>query len=312
MIKTLCPRVYIATTSFAKFSTEPLELLRSHGCEILWNTKGRKMTESEIQEALCSCDAVIAGTEVYSAKVLACASNLKTISRLGVGLDNIEMRCATERNVGVFRTQTTPACAVAELTVGLILDLLRKISFHHSLLVRGTWEKTMGSLFTGKTLGIIGLGVTGKRLVELTKGFELKYLANDINPDDSFAERNRVHFCSLDSLLADADVISIHLNLTEETFGLIDSRTLAKVKRKALLINTSRGEIVDESALIEALDAGIIGGAGLDVFCQEPYAGPLLNYDNIIATPHIGSYARELRIRMELEAAENVIKGLGL
>jgi D-3-phosphoglycerate dehydrogenase len=277
---------------------------------VVLNDKGRKLNEDELVEKISDFDGILAGTEVYSKRVLDKAVKLRAISRLGVGMDNIDLEFAKKKKIQVFKTQTTPAPAVAELTLGLILDLLRNISFQCSQLKTGIWKKKMGSLLSGKTLGIIGLGIIGKTLVEISQGFGLKYLAHDVQQDGVFAERYNLKYCSLNELLASSDVVSIHVNLSSETKNIIDIKALGNMKQSAILINTSRGEIVDEFDLKEALDNKLIAGAGLDVYQEEPYNGPLLQYDNIINTPHIGAYAKEIRIQMEREAANNLIRGL--
>ena len=303
-------KIFISTTTFAQFSTTPLKLFEEKQYDVVLNDKGRKLSEDEIAETVSEFDGILAGTEVYSKIVLDKAVKLRAISRLGVGLDNIDLDYTKIKGIKVFKTQTTPALAVVELTLGLILDLLRKISFQNSQLKAGTWNKKMGSLLAGNTLGIIGLGTIGKKLVEISKGFDLKYMAHDIQQDEGFSKTYDIQYCQLDELLSGSDVVSIHLSLSKETNNIIDCDALKKMKRDAILINTSRGEIVDEKALTEALDKELIAGAGLDVYREEPYNGPLLQYDNVITTPHIGAYAKEIRIQMELEAAKNLIKGL--
>lgn len=303
-------RIFISTTSFAKLSDEPLKLVRDCGLDTTVNDKGRKLTEDEILEALQYCEGVIAGTETYSEKVLKRLPSLKVISRLGVGLDNIDLDCSKKMDIKVFKTHTTPAQAVAELTLGMILDLFRKISFHSSEMKGGSWRKHMGFLLSGKTLGIIGLGTIGKKVVELTRGFGLKCLAYDIRHDMEYAGKHNIEYCTLDRLIERSDIVSVHLDLSGDSRGLIDFNALQKMKSSAILINTSRGEVIDEAGLVKALDDSLIAGAGLDVFQEEPYNGPLVNYNNVITTPHIGSYAREIRMQMELEAAENLVEGL--
>ena len=174
----------------------------------------------------------------------------------------------------------------------------------------GIWDKKMGLLLSGKTLGIIGLGTIGKKLVEITRGMNLNYLVFDKIEDESFAKEREVEYCGLDELIEKSDIISIHLSLSNETIGLIDSSALEKMKPTAILINTSRGECIKEDALKKALDGKRLAGAALDVYSDEPYKGPLLEYDNVICTPHIGAYACEIRMKMEMEAVENLIKGL--
>jgi D-3-phosphoglycerate dehydrogenase len=199
---------------------------------------------------------------------------------------------------------------VVELVSGLMIDVSRKISQSNQLLKNGTWQKQMGNLMHGKTLGIIGLGTIGKTLVELVKGFNFNILAFDLKQDGQFAKEHGVNYCELDTLLSQSDIISIHLNLTDETNQLMNEKQISKMKKNSILINTSRGEIIDEKALYKALKDEKILGAGLDVFKDEPYSGSLTELNNVILTPHIGSYAKEIRIQMEIEAAENLIRGL--
>jgi len=303
-------QVYIASTTFADFNDEPLDFIKSKSFEIFRNELGRKLVEEEIIDSLQNCEGVIAGTERYSEMVLSALPNLAVISRLGIGLDNIDMVTSKEKGIKVFSTETSPAPAVAELTLGLMLDLLREISSHNSKMKTGTWQKNMGSLLSGKTLGIIGLGTIGKKLVEITKGLKLNYLAFDKLEDKDFSEQNNVVYCELNALLERSDIISIHVSLSNETIGLIDANAFGMMKPTAIIINTSRGECVSEKALQKALAKQCIAGAGLDVYLSEPYKGSLLKYDNVITTPHIGAYAKEIRLKMEMEAAENLIKGL--
>jgi D-3-phosphoglycerate dehydrogenase / 2-oxoglutarate reductase len=302
--------ILIAPTSFGKVSQLPIDLLNSLDVNIINNNNGRKLKESEIIELGKDVQGIIAGTELYSKKVLGELPKLKVISRLGVGMDNIDLETAKRMGIKVYRTQTTPAQAVAELVVGLMLDVSRKISNQFSELKKGTWNKQMGGLLQRKTLGIIGLGTIGKTLVKLVKGFDFNILAFDLFHDEGFAKEYGVKYCDLDTLLSESDIISIHLNLTDETNQLMNAEQISKMKSESILINASRGEMIDEEALYNALKEKKIFGAGLDVFNDEPYLGALTELDNVILTPHIGSYAKELRIRMEIEAVENLMRGL--
>ena len=172
----------------------------------------------------------------------------------------------------------------------------------------GVWKKKMGSLLSGKKLGIIGLGNIGKTLIKITKGLSLEYLAYDIKKDSKFANSNNVNYCELEELLKESDVISIHLTLNKNSNKLISNKEFDLMKDEAILINASRGEIIDDNALLSALSENKIAGAGLDVFNEEPYFGDLCKYKNVILTPHIASYAKEIRVEMELEAVNNLLK----
>jgi len=302
--------IFIATSSFANYSREPIKILNEEGIHIMANPLSRKLSTQEIIEYAHKSDGIIAGTELYDKKVIKSLSNLKVISRLGVGMDNIDLVAVEEKNIKVFKTKTTPAPSVAELVLGLIIDVGRNISQSNQNMKRGVWEKQMGSLLQGKTLGIIGLGTIGKALIKLVQGFDFSVLAYDKVKDDKFQKKHDVTYCELDDLLKDSDIVSIHLNLSDQTQKLIDIKHLQLMKPNAILINTSRGEIIDECALYDALKCNQIAGAGLDVFQQEPYSGPLTKLNNVVLTPHIGDYAKEIRMQMEIEAAENLIKGL--
>ena len=302
--------IFIATTSFSTQSEKPLALLKSNNLQIVSNNKGRKLKSNELIRELFGIDGVIAGTEEYTKIVLNELSQLKVISRLGVGLDNIDLETAKRIGIKISRTKTTPAPAVVELSLSLMLDISRKITNQNNDVKNGVWNKKMGSLLQEKTLGIIGLGTIGKSLVKLVKGFNFRILAFDLFHDEKFAKEHKVNYCDIDTLLTQSDIISIHLNLTAETKGMMNKERLYKMKPESILINTSRGEIIDEKALYRSLKEKKILGAGLDVFKQEPYTGPLVELDNVVLTPHIGAYAKELRIQMEIEAVENLIRGL--
>ena len=304
-------RVFISTSTFAQFSRKPLEMMELLGINYTLNTKGRKLTKNEIFKIIPHYDYVLAGTETYDVDVLNNAKNLKIISRIGIGLDNIDLDYASEKKIKIIRTKTTPAVAVSELTIALILNLLRKIHQQNIDYNSHRWVKKMGSLFHNKTLGVIGLGKIGKELVRILRGFNLKIIAFDLHEDKSFSDKYCVDYCSLDDLLMKSDIITIHLSLNKENIDLIDIEKLIKMKPEAILINTSRGEVINEGDLIEALKRKIIAGVALDVFKNEPYNGELKNFENVLLTPHIGSYAIETRITMEIEATKNLINGIG-
>ncbi len=305
-------KIVITTSSFATYDRSPLDELKKTQIEYTINPYGRKLTSSEVIELAKDADGLVAGTEPLNEEVLRKLPELKVISRCGAGLDNVDLEKAKELNIKVFSTPYGPTLAVAELTLGLMLDLLRGISTEDRLVRSGVWQKNMGSLFSGKTLGIMGLGRIGRRVVELTQPFGLKYIAWDNSPDRQCADKYGIEFDGLDELLAKADIVTIHLPYTPELKGLIGERELGLMKRNAILLNAARGGLMDEAALYNVLKAGRLAGAALDVFEREPYTGPLAELDNVILTPHIGSYAREARVDMETQAAENLLKGLEL
>lgn len=308
--QSLMDNIFIATTSFGVFSEEPLSILNNYSTKVSFNMLGRKLNDEEIISLAKNSHGIIAGTENYSKDVLKKLSNLRCISRLGVGMDNVDLDYAKNNKITVFKTNTSPGPAVAELVMGLIVDVSRKISHQSFNLKSGLWQKEMGLLLKGKTLGIIGLGNIGKQLVKISSGFRFKILAYDLFQDIDFKKQFSINYCDLDQLLINSDIISIHLNSSNETLNLINEKNIQLLKPSAILINTSRGDIVDEGALYKALNNKKIFGAGIDVFKDEPYTGPLKKLNNVVLTPHIGSYAKEIRIKMEIESVKNLLKTL--
>ena len=303
-------KILISSRSFGKTDKAPINMIKNAGFEVVINPYGRKMTEDELKASITDVVGVVAGTEIISNAVISKGHELKVISRAGIGMENVDLKAAKEKGILVYNTPDAPTLAVAELTVGLMLNLLRKISECDREIRRDSWKQLMGTLLTGKTLGIIGLGRIGKTLTRLLKLFNLKIIAHDPFPDHAFAQANKVKFTKKENVLKESDIITLHVPLTQENFHMIGAKELSLMKKNASIINTSRGGLIDEDALFKALDAGKIGGAAIDAFEKEPYTGPLTNLSNVILTPHIGSCARESRIKMEIETVENLIKGL--
>ena len=304
--------IFISTSSFGKFDRKPLDLLEEKGVEYCLNSFGRKLSKSESMEKYKDIDGLIAGTEALDCEVLKIAKDLKVISRVGVGMDNVDIGAADNLGIKVYNTPDGPTRPVAELTLGLILDCLRKISEHDRLMRQGIWKKTTGNLLYGKTLGILGLGRIGKMVVELTKPFGLNYIAWDEASDYEFAKENNVEYMSLEEVLSNSDIVTMHLPYKDSLKNFIGDRELHMMKKNSILINIARGGLVDEKALYNALKSNTIEFAAIDVFGKEPYEGMLRQLDNVILTPHIGSAAKEARVMMEMQAVENLLKGLGL
>ncbi len=304
------PRVLISTTSFGACGRAPLERLRRAGIETVLNPHGRRLRRTETVELLAGVAGVIAGTETLDREVLAAAPALEVVSRCGSGLDNVDLEAARELGVRVYSTPEAPVDAVAELTLAGILHLSRRLGEADRAVREGTWSKPMGRLLAGKTVGIVGLGRIGKALVRLLPPFRVELLASDPEPDSEFAERHGVEFVTLEELLERSDIVSLHLDAGPRPPRLLDRMHLARMRPDAILVNCARGGLVDEEALAERLREGLIGGAFLDVYEREPYRGPLAGLASVLLTPHIGSYAAESRLRMELEAVDNLLEGL--
>jgi len=305
-------KVLITTSSFGKDDKLPLNSLRQAGCEVVLNPYGRKLTEDEILNLILEVrpDAIIAGLEPLTERVLNQAETLKTICRCGTGMDNVDRACACDLGIIVDNTPDGPTEAVAELTVGLIFDLLRKISYLDRELRNGNWVKENGSLLFGKKVGLIGLGRIGRRVAEMLVVLGAKVSGADIQPDLDWIKRYQVSLASFEEILRDSDILSIHVSTEKENGYLIGTAEIESMKKGAYLLNLSRGHVVDEEALYTALAQGHMSGVALDVFAQEPYSGPLTALDNVILTPHVGSYAKETRVKMEMESVNNVLSAL--
>lgn len=304
-------KILISSRSFGKVDGSAIETIKKAGYTPMLNPYNRKLKEDELGELLDQ-DVVglIAGTEKITEKALQNAKSLKVISRYGVGADNIDLVAVKRLGIIVCTTPDAPTQAVAELTLALILNLCRSISDVDRNIRSGKWDPLMGRLLSGKTLGIIGLGRIGKTLVKLVQPFEMKIIAHEPCPNQKFVLSYGIELASLKKVLSESDIISLHIPLTEDTHHLIGKKELVFMKHDAIIVNTSRGGLIEEEALIDALERGLISGAALDVFEEEPYYGKLKDLDTVILTPHIGSYAKETRIRMETEAVENLLNGL--
>jgi D-3-phosphoglycerate dehydrogenase / 2-oxoglutarate reductase len=250
--------------------------------------------------------AVRSATKV-TADILAKAENLKIVGRAGVGVDNIDVKTATERKVQVINTPSGNAIAAGELAIGYIFALARKIPQATASMKKGEWEKKKfsGVEITGKTLGVVGFGNIGRQVADRGVGLEMKVLAFDPLLAPGTPVPPGMELVGFDDLVGRADFISLHLPLTAETKNLFGTATLAKMKKGAYLINCARGGVVDETALYEALNSGHLGGAALDVFEKEPCGPlPLFELDNVVASPHLGASTKEAQSKVAIELAE--------
>lgn len=299
------PTVLLSVSSFGAAGDGPLRLLEAAGVNVVPNPHGRKLTEDEVAELIAGVDGVIAGTEPLNAAVLERAGRLRVISRVGVGLENVDLNAALRMGIVVRNTPEALTDAVAELTLGGILSVIRQIGRMDRDMHAGAWERQMGGLLRGKTVGIVGLGRIGRRLAELLHPFEVRLLAADRAPEPAVADQLGVRYVELDELLRESDVVTLHLPGLEDS--LIGADEIALMRPGAILVNASRGGLVDEAALHAALADGRLAGAYLDTFASEPYDGPLRDLPTVLLTPHAGSYAAEARERMETEAAQNLL-----
>ncbi len=249
-----------------------------------------------------------------TAAVLEAAANLKVVGRAGVGVDNIDLEAAKARGVTVVNAPQASTQAVAELALGLMFALARRIPEADASMKRGEWRKKQlkGMELHGKTLGVIGMGRIGSRVGQLAKAIGMRVVGYDpLIPAEEIARRGAEPLAELDALYAQADVITLHVPLTPNTRGMLDAAAFAKMKPGVLLICAARGGVIDEDALYQALEAGHVGGAGLDVFAQEPPgASPLVTHPRVVATPHIGAQTREAQTRVAEDIATEVLAAL--
>jgi D-3-phosphoglycerate dehydrogenase/(S)-sulfolactate dehydrogenase len=270
-------------------------------------------SEAALSAALPGVSATLASTEPYSAAVLARAPDLRVISRTGVGFDAIDVAEATRRGIVVCTTPGTNQHAVADLAVALILASARRLVEAVDLVRRGGWTpQPVGFELRETTIGIVGTGLIGREVAKRLYGFEPRLIAYDVAPSAEVAERFGVQYVSLDQLLAEADVITLHAPLLPETRGLFDAAAFARMKPTAYLVNTARGPLVDEAALEAALRSGQIAGAALDVTHVEPLPAdsPLRQAPNLVLTPHIAGSTRQAIAAMKAMAVDNAARVL--
>jgi D-3-phosphoglycerate dehydrogenase len=302
-------KVLITTVPFANVDRTPLDLLENAGVEYLINPLNKKLTPTELSQLIDDFDVLIAGTEIINEEVLNHAKNLKFISRVGIGLDALDLAAIKSRNIKLSYTADAPAPAVAELTMGLILSLIRNVHLSNKNMHEGKWNRYFGKRIEESAIGIVGVGRIGSRVLNHLTGFNpKKILVHDVKKTELNFPGLPLDWVSLEQLLEQSDIISFHLPLSASTKNLITRESILKMKRDTVLINTSRGGIINEEDLYQALRAGELAGAAVDVFEEEPYNGPLNQLDNVILTAHMGSMSVDCRTRMEIEATEEAIR----
>lgn len=298
--------ILATTSSFGSVCAESVSLLKAAGYQVEINPHGRKLTELELSEQLKLYKPVglLAGTEPVTDFVLReAASHLKAVSRVGVGWDNVDHEAALALGISVARTEGVLDQAVAELTLGMMLDALRKVSRHDREMRSGVWKKHLGSLLSTKTVGVIGYGAIGRRVAQLCRAFGATVVFSDVMDIPTVSDRQ----CSLHELLVAADIVTLHASGADPIIG---ASQLDYCREGVILVNTARGGLIDESSLVERLEDGRVGHVCLDVFESEPYGGPLVHLDNVTLTSHVGSYAVESRIEMEIKAVKNLLQAL--
>lgn len=304
-------KILISTAPFGDINKLPIELLDCAGVDYICNPYNRKLKELELIDLIRDCDVLIAGTETITKKVMDNAPNLKFISRVGIGLDELDLLEAKNRGIGVSYTPDAPAPAVAELTIGLMISLLRSVHTANLQFRKGQWHRYFGRRIAEITIGIIGAGRIGGRVLRRLSAFgSPRILVNDINPNLKIAPNLKLEWVDKNTIFSQADLISIHTPLTLMTKNMIKKEQLMLMKKDAMLINTSRGGIINEDDLFEVLKQGHLSGVAIDVFNNEPYFGNLSEFDRCLLTAHMGSMSIDCRSRMEIEATEEALRFL--
>lgn len=304
-------RVVVTSRSFGQVSEEPMNLLLQEGLAVDRVNESGLLNEHQFKNLIASYDGMIIGADLLTAAVLKDASRLKIICKHGTGVDNIDLQKARELGIPVTNVPGMNADAVADATIGLMLDVARKLSYAARRVREGKWERIIGTDVGGKTLGILGFGAVGRRVAKRALGFGMRILVFDPFLTTLPEEMEGCTKVTLDELLSAADFVTVHVPLSGETKYLLNATRMAQMKQGAILINTSRGGIVDEDALYKSILRGHLAGAGLDVLEHEPAIGnPLLELDNVTIIPHIASYSVEAINAVSMVCARNIVKAL--
>lgn len=307
-------RILVTPTSYGRYDKKLKTNLEKMVKEVIYNIKGRPLSAGDLVPMIGEFDGMIAGLDEINNSVISRAKNLKVISRYGSGYDRVDIKAAKKAGIYITNTPGANSTSVAELTIGLAIVTARSIPFANKETKKGEWPRLKGITLQGKVFGLIGLGNIGKEVVLRLKGFDCKLVAYDPNRNPEFEKEHNVEYCSLDELLARSDFVSLHIPVAPKTSGIVNRKFLGKMKKGSILINTSRGELVDESALYKSLKSGHLRAAALDVFIKEPPEpdNPLLSLNQVIVTPHIGAgtdMAASEMGRIAMEDCIAVLKG---
>jgi len=284
-------RVLVTPTTFGKHNPGLRRELEGQVGEVRYSAFGRPLTAVEVREAIQGCHGYIAGLDVIDREALAAADELRVIARYGVGVSNVDLKAALARGIVVTNTPQANTASVAELAIGLMLSAARAIPQMHQRMHNGEWPRHTGFALAGKTVGIVGLGAIGREVAKRLGPWSVRLLGYDPYAGDAAAQLG-VELVTLHALLAESDVVSLHVPATEETRHMIRAESLALMKPGAILVNTARGELIDQTALAEALSRGQLAAAALDTFEKEPPAlgDPLFQFAQVVTTPHAGAH----------------------
>ena len=284
--------ILVTPTSYGKDEPRLRTELEAAVGKVIYNPTGRPLSSAALCELLPGCDGFIAGLDAIDRAAIEAADRLKVIARYGAGIDRIDLDAARERGIVVTNTPNANTVSVAELAIGLMLALARSIPAADAATKAGQWPRLNGVALEGKVVGLIGLGAIGRQVARRLQGWDCRVIAHDPAADVAFAASHGVALASPDEVIAQADFLSLHVPALPATRGMVNAAFLGKIKPGAFLVNTARGELIDEEALAAALSSGRLAGAALDAFSSEPPdpASPLLAAPNVIATPHTGAH----------------------
>ncbi|WP_217594429.1 phosphoglycerate dehydrogenase [Cohnella sp. GbtcB17] len=302
-------KVLVTATNYSALCAEAKRLLEEAGCEIVENQLGRPHTYEELIPLVGDIDAVVAGVDTWDEAVFKQAPKLKAIARFGVGVDNIDLEQAKAYGIQVTNVPGGNANAVAELTVGLILSMMRNIPALQESAKRAYWDRRVGVELAGRTVGLLGFGNIAQMVARKLQGFDVRLIAYDKFPNPAKAEALGVQLVDSDEVLRQSDVVSMHLPSLKETHHMMSDAQFGLMKESAYFVNTARGALVDEQALYRALQSNRIAGAAIDVYEREPVAAdnPLLKLDNLLATPHTAAETEETYRRVGLATAQALL-----
>lgn len=289
--------------------SKPIQRLRQYADEIIYNPVGRPLRENEIGDLLAGVDGILAGLDFYTEEAIRTfPDTVRAISRYGIGYDRVDLKAAGEKGIAVSVTPGANSLSVADLAIGLLLSVARRIPQLDSRVRKGEWPHVGGVEMSGKTIGVVGLGAIGKAVAQRAAGFSMRVLAYDPYISLEYAKSHGIESVPLENLLNESDFVTLHLPVNDGTRNMINGKTIREMKDGAILINTSRGGLMDEGAVCEALKSGKLYGLGIDAFAVEPPVNnPLLELDRVVATPHIGANTKEASEKMGLMAVDNLI-----
>lgn len=303
--------VLITPRSLTKEGHHALDLLKDSGHRLIFAAPGKQPSEEELCRLLPGCAGYLAGVEMISSKSLESARDLRVISRNGSGVDNIDLEAAKKLGIEVLKAEGANANGVAELTLGLIFSLTRSVAFHDQKMKEKVWERIKGIELVGRTLGLLGCGRIGKLVAGRALGLGMSVMAFDLCPERSFCPSDEFSWGSFEEVLEKADVISLHVPASPGEKPVITEQVISKMKKGVYIINTSRAGLIDEHAVITALDNNRVSGFATDVYDREPPdVLSLVMHDRVVATPHIGGYTAESVERATKIAVKNLLKCL--